>query len=333
MIGFLLLATVSAVAYCFAFSGHRHDPGSMYPPHILPPRHVKETVKNQPSASILTEFTLRDFLSEPFHLALSPSFFGFYGYFGALACWDEENLGQLKSVAGASAGAMAAIMLAAGIPPRDAADFCSSITLDRYADMPGILSLFRGNKFERLMHDFLLQHNKHDLQRDAVLPVAVSAFDLQSLSGRILTSGSMARAARASATFPGLFQPVYWSNETEEYLLMDGGITDTAGLHGLAYTMGENATNARIVNLSVGDWWLGTPPGPSVVQSVLNQTCVMLSISLLNLPQPGPWAMGNGPMAVEAAQRAMKASMDVPLFRGKENNHYELRIDTSTFIY
>jgi hypothetical protein len=126
-----------------------------------------------------------------------------------------------------------------------------------------------------------------------------------------------------------LFQPVYWSNETEEYLLMDGGITDTAGLHGLAYTMGVNTPNSqRIVNLSVGDWYLGTPPGPSV----LNQACVMLSISLLNLPKPGPWAMKNGPRAVEAAQRAMKASMDVPLFRGKEDNHYELRIDASSFV-
>eukprot|EP00957_Ditylum_brightwellii_P116725 8903255-Ditylum_brightwellii.AAC.1 len=68
-----------------------------------------------------------------YHLAMAPAFFGFYAYFGALAALNEDvapttdNVGivlpksgfeegnktLLKSVAGASAGAMAAVLLSA----------------------------------------------------------------------------------------------------------------------------------------------------------------------------------------------------------------------------
>jgi len=42
--------------------------------------------------------------------------------------------------------------------------------------------------------------------------------------------------------------------------------------------------------------------------------------------------MSNGPRAVEAARRAMQASLDAPLYRGQEEGHYELHIDASHFI-
>lgn len=58
----------------------------------------------------------------------------------------------------------------------------------------------------------------------------------------------------------------------------------------------------------------------------------LLSISIQNLPQCGPWAMESGPMAVEASRKAMAATLDMPLFKGKENGHYELKIDAAAFI-
>ena len=45
---------------------------------------------------------------------------------------------------------------------------------------------------------------------DALIPVAVTGFDLLSMGSKIITSGSMAGLASTSATFPGLFQPVPW---------------------------------------------------------------------------------------------------------------------------
>jgi hypothetical protein len=106
------------------------------------------------SASTYTEaivFTLRDILTDSttgFHLAIAPSFFGFFGYFGMLAAWlddpqehpydDQPPLSSvldqlpIRSVVGATAG-MVAILLSANIAPIHAMTFVWSITLDQYS--------------------------------------------------------------------------------------------------------------------------------------------------------------------------------------------------------
>ena len=285
----------------------------------------------------IVDMTLRDFLTDEvgFSLGMAPAFFGFYGYFGILAAWEEAvsadllkpQTGRVRQVAGASAGAMAAVLLAAGVSPLKAAEFCADISLTDFADPPGVLSVFKGNRFEEIMEDYLHTESACAslLLEDAVFPVAVSAFDLQSMAGKVLTKGSMARAARASATFPFLFQPVGWSdgdhhNGHIDYTLIDGGLADK---NGVAALIGRNP--GRVVNLAVGSFW-GDPPGPKQLSAE-----AVVSISIQNLPQPGPWAMKLGHVAFEAASKAMKASLDTPLYKGREENHYELQIDASSF--
>ena len=58
----------------------------------------------------------------------------------------------------------------------------------------------------------------------------------------------------------------------------------------------------------------------------------VVSISLRNLPQCGPWAMSTGPLAVDGARLAMKKALDLPMYLGSEVGHYELHIDTSSFV-
>lgn len=306
-----------------------------------------------------TDKTLRDFLLESsgYYLGMAPAFFGFYGYFGALAAWEDELSNStfdvlqdnINGVAGASAGAMAAILLAAGIPPRRAAEFCTTIDLPDFADFPGLLTVFRGNKFEKIMHDFMKSERPDsslDLM-DAQIPVAVSGFDIQRMEGRLLRRGSMARAARASACFPFLFQPVGWVDGEENYLFVDGGIADMSGVAGLAALHGpprnrrrqpeqhdQDGTKMpprRVINMVVGDFLGAGAPGPSQLPKGVNAT-ELLSITIQNLPTCGPLHMSNGPLAVEAARQAMRASLDFPLFLGKEDGHYELHIDASHFI-
>jgi hypothetical protein len=290
-------------------------------PHSIPPARGGE----------LTDLTLRDFLQneDGFSLAMAPAFFGFYGYFGTLAAWEEASLlGGLQQVAGASAGAMAAILLAAGVSPIRAADLCAQVDLADFADFPGALAAFRGDRFEGIMQDMLARECAEPccslLLEDAILPVAVSAFDLQSMAGQILTTGSMARAARASATFPLLFQPVGWDDGVVDYTLIDGGVTDWHGVAGLVEQ--RQLSPGRVVNLKINEFF-GSPPAPSEIDGSTH----VLSLSILHLPGCGPWAMDFGPIAVEGARRAMKASLDLPLYRGKEENHYELHIDASSF--
>ena len=305
-------------------------------PHILP---------NRQGTLERSNVTLRDFLlhQDGYFLGMAPSFFGFYGYFGALAAWEDELSNttfdvlqdNINGVAGASAGAMAAILLAAGIPPRRAAEFCSTISLSDFADFPGLFAIFRGNKFEKIMYDFMKSEKPDatlDLE-DASLPVAVSGFDLQTMQGRLLQRGSMARAARASACFPFLFQPVGWIDGDEDYLFVDGGIFDMYGMAGLAAlqnTRGESSRR-RAINLVVRDALTLSSPGLSQMPESANID-ELLSISIHNLPPCGPLHMQNGPRAVEAARQAMRNSMNVPLFFGTEEGHLELHIDASYFI-
>lgn len=293
-------------------------------PHIIPPPR---------SSSILSGFTLRQFLLHGgVHLGLAPSFFGFYGYFGMLAAWEQSDLlTQLQGVAGASAGAMSAVLLAAGISPLVAAKYCETMSLTSFADPPGLLALFRGDLFEQLMEEFIQNEKpEHSGQlQDGVLPVAVSGFDLKTLSNKVLSQGSMAKAARASASFPLLFQPALWKDEngTSSYL-MDGGVLDGMGVEGLAVMEG---TSKRVVNMVVGPFGGKGAGGPSKMPEGVMASEVV-SISIQNLPRCGPWAMENGPRAVEAARLAMLASLDVPLYFGKEMGHYELYIDATEFI-
>eukprot|EP00563_Minutocellus_polymorphus_P008228 CAMPEP_0181027036 /NCGR_PEP_ID=MMETSP1070-20121207/3956_1 /TAXON_ID=265543 /ORGANISM="Minutocellus polymorphus, Strain NH13" /LENGTH=863 /DNA_ID=CAMNT_0023104263 /DNA_START=403 /DNA_END=2994 /DNA_ORIENTATION=- len=326
----------------------------------------------------LSTMTLRQFIAndEGFHLAMAPAFFGFYALFGALTALNEEvlpttdtddenddvengsrkkvvlpttsNLSRypddakpnvlLKSVAGASAGAMAAVFLSAGADPRDAADSCLDLSFGEVADYGGIGAALKGHRFEAIMRDKLEQIGTTSRFGESVLPVAVSGFDLLSMSGRLLDDGCMAKAARASATFPGLFQPVGWNDDDEkngddgarrrllpENLLIDGGIRDLFGLNGLSVLLPEQPK--RIVNLVVGDFGPLTP-GPSHMPQGIKATEVV-SISLLNTPQCGPWAMENGPIAVEAARKAVSAVLDAPMHMGSEPGHYELHIDAS----
>lgn len=304
--------------------------------------------------------TLRDVLMDDqrgYHLAMAPAFFGFYGYLGVLDAW-VDNVYQsnttllyehIQSVAGASAGAMIAVFIASEIQSIQLCiEFVSTITLSDFADFPGIFAIFRGNLFEYTMYQLLQRTSTRIIENPLLqlqntrIPIAITAFDIQTMNGYTLRTGSMARAARASATFPFLFQPVGWkdnNNYNDEYILIDGGIMDNHGIVGLNDTLkmfyNKNVLPQRVINLVIGSFSSIPPPGPA---QLLNHPD-MISISIQNLPQPGPWNMLNGPKAIIAAKNAMIASLDIPLYpmnyndkENNNNNHYELHIDTSKFL-
>mmetsp|Transcript_12349 Transcript_12349/g.17543 ORF Transcript_12349/g.17543 Transcript_12349/m.17543 type:complete len:273 (-) Transcript_12349:3686-4504(-) len=269
---------------------------------------------------------------------MAPAFFGFYVYFGVLEAWDEEFstddfhflTENVKSVSGGSAGAMAAVMLSSGIQPRRAAEKCNNITLTDFADPPGIGAIFQGILFEKIMQEFLEQEGGALQLEDGIVPIAVSGFDLKALKGRILTRGNMARAARASATFPLLFQPVSWQEGNETYMLIDGGVTDGLGLQGLSELTCGKAE--RIVNIVAGSEFPGVGPlSPSDMPDGISAKEV-LYISIRGTPTCGPLHLQNGPRALEGALRSMKASLDLPLYKGDEDGHYELHIDALEFV-
>ena len=298
--------------------------------------------------------TLREYLNHPdgFSMAFAPAFFGFFAYFGALTALEEETGGLivpkiekneseecgLKSVAGASAGAMAAVMLAAGIQPRKAAEYVCTFNWGMVADPPGLGGLVKGSKFEEFMQSFIKETATRSgdgvgnvMLEDALVSVAVSAFDLFHMKGAILSRGCMAKAARSSAGFPGLFQPVSWKNEDGKMLLIDGGIRDGLGLNGLGAFSSKSARGLRIINMAVGDFGFNGPSGIEDLPHDIEAES-LVSIAIVNTPLCGPWAMANGPRAVESARKAMASMLDTPLERGTSKNHYVLRVDASKWL-
>jgi len=201
---------------------------------------------------------------------------------------------------------------------------------------------------------------------EALIPVSVSTFDILRMKEKIISKGCMAKAARASAGFPGLFQPVAWreaeggeesSDENpqsnhekskkwgrimsmvKEYsFLIDGGISDGLGLNGLGVSASSPGEKKRIINMVVGDLKF---QGPSnIIKKMplnLNPSSIV-SIALVNTPMCGPWAMKNGPRAVESTRKAMSAMMDVPMERvavegaQQHQHHYLLRVDASKWL-
>lgn len=352
------------------------------------------------------------------YLAMGPAFFGFYGYFGALsgmedalfgihdANTDDENAQPphtsllverkiLRGVSGASAGAMAAILLAAGISPHRASSFVSELGLSDFADPGGLGGILKGDRFESLMAEFLrkaspilsaVKNANANMNVDAngnanlnattatttataarnllarldlhlqhsLIPVAVSAVDIHpqiqiphkttttttttasSLfsssplwwadpwsymaetylpTAKILTEGSMARAARASACFPGLFQPVGWlersvsastdegadsnnadggdtvnanvANTNNYSLLIDGGIFDLAGYNGLKHIIHNNNDD---INDSDDDDSQQTPPKTNKRKRKIRILNMVVGSFVTSFP-PGPKAI------------------------------------------
>ncbi len=378
----------------------------------IPTKVATNTTTHHLQVQYISNMTLREFLSDErgFHLGLAPAFFGFYVYFGAMAAFHENVLTDVqrssgmrlipqsvdtytehhnqsqsiqqqspplvKSVAGASAGAMTAVLLAAGLNPRTCAEFVSSFELRDFADPPGIGGILKGDIFEEIMVDILRETKKKLLEtngsaastfaddnknknfqlEDGYIPVGVTVFDLMTLSTKTLTKGCAGRAARASACFPIMFQPVTWSDGEDideyknsfvkslirkilpKYLFIDGGVQDPYGLVGLSSldiptTMRKETK--RVVNVVAGSFSTrgskNGPPGPSQMPPGLVASEV-LSISIENAPQCGPDRMENGPLAVKAAFDAVTAVLDAKLYYGEEENHYILHIDASTFV-
>ena len=359
-------------------------------PHVIHPQYLLDrNVTNNNIDNYISNITLRQFLADErgFHLGLAPAFFGFYVYYGTLAALHENVLSQterdaglrlipqssdvgtkaspplLKTVAGASAGAMAAVLLASGLNPRESADFASSMTLGQFADPFGFGGVLKGEMFEEIMVDLLREKTKGILRNndvddneakfrleDGLIPIGVTVFDLLTMSTKTLTKGCAGRAARASACFPVLFQPVTWPDQEgiddinngmnlmktlkqkllPPNLFIDGGVQDPYGLVGLT-PLNPDEKGKRIVNLIAGSFGTrGGIPGPSRMPDGL-QTSQVLSISVENAPRCGPDKMQNGPRAVAAALNAVKSALDAKLYHGEEENHFILNIDAAAF--
>lgn len=169
---------------------------------------------------------LIDHLEEaPFTLCMSSGFFGFYAHGGMLEALLESGLRPQRLV-GSSAGALVGGCVAAGVDIETLREVL--FTIDRHAfwdPAPGV-GLLRGERMDALLREVL------PVTDIAALPTpwACSAWSLRTRKTAVLDRGDAVHAIRASAAFPGMFQPV----RIEKDWYLDGGIADRPGFEGLA---------------------------------------------------------------------------------------------------
>jgi len=250
--------------------------------------------------SIAAAPTLREWLRErPFALGLSSGFFGFFAHTGVMTVLEDEGLLPAR-LAGSSAGALVSGAWAAGVSAIALRDELLALKREHFWDPAPGLGLLRGNLFRQKL-GALLPAQTFDACR---VPVAISVFDVLTARTRVLTKGHLVHAICASCAVPFLFQPAW----IEGRPLLDGGIADRPGLHGIP--QGERLLYHHLADRS--PW---RRPGSPSMEIPLREN--MTALVLGGLPRVGPFRLEQGAVAFEVARKAAREALDRTIARGE----------------
>lgn len=239
--------------------------------------------------------------AEPFTLALSAGFFGFFAHTGVLLALEAAGL-RPRRIVGVSAGALAGGLWASGMP---AAEIREELTRLRRPDFwdPGLPlgGLLRGDKFSAKLRGLL---DERGVGRVEDCPVAFAAvvYDLGTRRVRAVDRGRLAPAIQASCTVPLMFRPL----RHEGRLLLDGGVADRLGMCALA--PGERAMHHALRSRS--PWNRLRPPTERRVEVPQGTGRKVLVVE--DLPRVSPFRLHEGPRALERALAATERWLSAP---------------------
>lgn len=239
---------------------------------------------------------LHDWLADqPFTLALSSGFFGFFAHCGVMAALEEAGLPPAR-LRGSSAGALVSGLWAAGLSARDIERELVALRRGDFWDPalgPGLLA---GQRFGTRLAELLPVARFEDCR----VPLAVSVFDLGALATRVVDRGPLASAVQASCTFPLLFQPHRMAGR----LYLDGGVLDRPGLS--AVGPAERVLYHHLASRS--PWRRRNSPALRIPQRPRTATLVVNA-----LPRLGPFRLRQGPEAISRARDATRQALDSSL--------------------
>ena len=244
-------------------------------------------------------FTLTEWLAkEPFTLALSSAYFGFFAHCGALAALEERGL-RPRKVTGASAGALVGGGLASGLSALEMRELFASIQLSDFWDPKPGFGLLRGEKFRRL-----LERHFRPTFDELAIPFEAAAVDVRRWREEFLSSGSVPNAVYASCAVPLLFHPI----RIDGRLWIDGGVLNKSGV------------NHRDADGSRGDGRVfcvflaskGLTGAYELRRSYRPLTPSCGTLRMRGLPQVRPQSLANGPAAFTDAYRRTRAALDLP---------------------
>ena len=172
--------------------------------------------------------TMFDFDSQKIGVCLSSGYFGFYAHCGIMKALRETGL-RPAAITGCSAGAVVGALWASGLAVEEVERVLLTADWRLLVDPPSFSRLIaapfgfvKGHKFETSLTDSLPVHRVEDCP----IPFATTTFDLEEGRLKVIKSGSLARAVRASASLPAMFGPV----PVEGHLCWDGAVVEKIAL-------------------------------------------------------------------------------------------------------
>ncbi len=237
--------------------------------------------------------TLREWLlEEPFTLAMSSGFFGFFAHAGVLRAFEEEGI-HPSAVAGSSAGALVTGSWAAGVSAGELADELLGLERPDFWDPKAGLGLLRGRLFRRRL-ERLLPVARLEACR---VPVTISVYDVLARRTVVRDRGPIAEAIHASCAVPLLFQPVWIGGRPH----LDGGLRDRPGLAGVP-------SGARVLHhhLSSRSPWR-KPSSPALRVPARDDVHALV---IDDLPRVSPFDLAAGRRAHQLAYDATRRALD-----------------------
>ncbi len=233
-------------------------------------------------------FWLRE---QPFTLALSAGFFGFFAHAGMVAALEDEGITPAR-VTGASAGALVGAAWASGVSARELLSVLSEVERKDFWDVSLGFGLLRGQLFQAIL-EATLGCSSFDQCR---VPTSLSVWHIRTRQTEVVESGLLAPAVRASCCFPGLLQPVDLGGR----LFLDGGIADRPAIAAIAPN--ERVLSHHLASKSPWRLALSAPSAPN-----------MQTLAIPGLPRLSPFHLKAGPEAFEAARTATLEALRTPV--------------------
>lgn len=228
---------------------------------------------------------------------------------GVLQVFQEHNI-PIDCVAGCSMGAVVGGIYCAGGDMYMLGKLASTLAERTFLDMgkPRI-GLVKGRRAEELINTLC----KDKTFAECDVPFCATATDLVTASTIALREGKLSRAIRASISIPGVFEPV----ETEEMMLVDGGVTDRVPIDLCRRELGAQYVIA--VDVAFRGWKRSKPA--NIIQTIYqafetadwcNVQQALPQSDIVLVPEVGPFDEKNlkdAALCVEAGRAAAEAAI------------------------
>jgi NTE family protein len=180
--------------------------------------------RGTPTTQRLTDSRRRSVARPAIGLVLSGGGARGYAHIGMLRVLERHGV-EPDVMAGTSMGAILAALYAHGYRADDLYDMAAAIPWRNELEMSLVAGVLKSDKLEELLRSYL-PATFEELGK----PLAVTCTDLEAGEALVFTEGELIPAIRASACYPGAFEPIAHAGRT----LVDGGILNNLPVDALA---------------------------------------------------------------------------------------------------